>query len=257
MFKRIIEIFHGKRPLIRVMLRRYGVLKVIFVVTLIATLASALITMVIMLFTDGAISQTGLIISIIIPALLAPLFEYRVLSILLQLDLAEEKLKITSTIDDLTQAYNRRHFFEAASQQLARAQRYGGTFSVAIMDIDHFKDINDTHGHLAGDQVLRDVSSICHKNIRLPDTFARYGGDEFIFLFPETGKEKAKEGLERIHASISRNITYYENLDIKTKISVGLSEFSSKTILIDDVLIEADQALYRAKREGGNKILWA
>lgn len=255
MFKMVVKIFQGKWPPLRAMLRRYGALKVTIGITILAVIISALVTMGIMWLTDGVISATGLFISIIIPAVIAPLVNYRAFNALLQLDLAEEKLKITSTIDELTQAYNRRHFFDVASQELARAQRYGGTFSIAILDIDHFKSINDMYGHLAGDQVLREISNICNKNIRLPDIFARYGGDEFTFLFPETGKEKAREGLERIHASISKSSPRYENLEIKTQVSIGLAEFSSETLLIDHVLKEADQALYRAKREGGNKIL--
>ena len=181
-----------------------------------------------MLLTDSNISRTGLVISIIVPVILVPLFEYRALKTLLQLDLAEEKLKITSTIDDLTQAYNRRHFFEVAGQELARAQRYGEIFSVGIMDIDHFKSINDKYGHLAGDQILREISSICDKNIRLPDIFARYGGDEFIFLFPQTSKEKARDGLERVRTSISKHLSIYENSEIKTNVSIGIAEFSRK-----------------------------
>jgi len=255
MLKRFIEIFQGTRPPIRMLLRRYGTLKVISAITIIASITSALITTGIMLLTDGIISGTGLFISIIIPALLAPLFEYRALSILLQLDLAEEKLKITSTTDELTGAYNRRYFFVTANQELARAERYGGMFSIAILDIDHFKGINDTFGHLAGDQVLREISDTCGKNIRLPDIFARYGGDEFIFLFPETDKEKARECLKRIHASISKSPVRYEKLEIKIYVSIGLAEFSRETQLIDYWLKEADMALYRAKHEGRNRII--
>lgn len=247
--------FRGNKPPIRMLLRRYGVVKVVIGITSLATLASALIATGIMLLMEGGISLTGLFLSIIIPATLAPLFEYRALTTLLQLDIAEEKLKITSTIDDLTQAYNRRHFFEVAGQELARAKRYGGIFSVAIMDIDNFKSINDKYGHLAGDQILREVSGICDKNIRLPDIFARYGGDEFIFLFPQTNKEKAREGLERVRASISKHLSHYENFEIKTNVSIGIAEFSSKASLIDDVLKEADKSLYQAKHNGGDKIL--
>jgi len=237
------------------LLRRYGTLKVISAITIIAIITSALITTGIMLLTDGIIWGTGLFISIIIPALLAPLFEYRALSILLQLDLAEEKLKISSTTDELTGAYNRRYFFASASQELARAQRYDGIFSIAILDIDNFKSINDTFGHLAGDHVLREISSICGKNIRLPDIFARYGGDEFIFLFPETEKENARTCLQRIQAGISNSPIRYEKLEIKIHASIGLAEFSRETQLIDYSLREADMALYRAKHEGGNRIM--
>lgn len=89
----------------------------------------------------------------------------------------------------------------------------------------------------------------------MPDIFARYGGDEFIFLFPETGKEKARECLERIIKSISTKTISYENIPIQFHISVGLAEYSDKVLLVDHVLKEADLALYRAKHEGGNKII--
>ena len=255
MLKRFVKIFQEKRLPIRVMLRRYGVLKVAIGITIIVVIISALITMGIMLLTDGFISATGLIISIIIPALIVPLFNYRTFKVLLQLDLAEEELKITSTIDELTRAYNRRHFFEVASQELARAQRYGGTFSIAILDFDNFKNINDNYGHQVGDQVLVELSRICGINIRLPDIFARYGGDEFVFLFPEAGKEKARECLKRILVSISKSPIQNENLQAKIRVSIGLAEFSRETPLIDHILKEADLALYRAKHEGGNKIV--
>lgn len=243
-----------KWPSIRLVLRRYGVWRVVTTLTTVVVTLSGVTTAFIMWLRYGEVSLTGMLLSVGIPAVLVPLFEYRALSTLLHLDIAEEKLKITSTIDDLTQAYNRRHFFDIAGQELARAQRYGGIFSVAIMDIDHFKNVNDQYGHLAGDQVLREVSSICDKNIRLPDIFARYGGDEFIFLFPQTSKEKAREGLERVRASISQHLSLYENSEIKIHVSIGIAEFSNKTRLIDNVLKEADKALYQAKHDGGDKI---
>lgn len=255
MLKVLVEIFQGKWPPIRAALRRYGAFKVILAVTAISIILSALITIGIMILTDGSISKMGLLISIIVPTILVPLFEYRLLSALLQLDLAEEKLKITSTTDELTRTYNRRHFFDIASQELARAQRYGGTFSIAILDFDNFKNINDNYGHQVGDQVLVELSKLCNINIRLPDIFARYGGDEFVFLFPEADKEKARECLKRILASISKSPIQHENSQIIIRVSIGLAEFSRETLLIDYVLKEADLALYRAKHEGGNKIV--
>lgn len=255
MFKALIEIFQGKWPPIRMALRRFGTFKVTLVVTIISIIFSVLISIGIMFLTDGSISIMGLFISIIVPAILVPSFEYRVLSVLSQLDFAEEKLKIISTIDELTGAYNRRYFFEAASQELARAQRYNGIFSIAILDIDNFKYINDNYGHLAGDHTLVEIRKICNENIRMPDIFARYGGDEFIFLFPETGKEKARECLERIIKSISAKTISYENISIQIRISIGLAEYSHRVLLVDHMLKEADLALYRVKHEGGNKVI--
>jgi len=255
MFRALTEIFQGKWLPIRLALRRYGVFKVTFAVTFLSIILSALITVGIMLLTDGSISGIGLLISIIVPAILAPSFEYRLLSVLLKLDLAEEKLKITATTDELTRAYNRGYFFELANQELARAKRYGGTFSIALLDLDDFKGVNDNYGHQVGDQTLMELSRICNINIRQPDIFARYGGDEFVFLFPESNKEKARECLKRILASISKDPVLYANSQIHIRVSMGLAEFSSAASQIDDILKEADMALYHAKHEGGNKIV--
>ncbi len=255
MFRALIEIFQGKWPPIRVALRRHGVLKVTIGVTLLSVVLSALITISIMLLTDGRISKMGLLISIFIPAILAPSFEYRLLSVLLQLDLAEEKLRIMATKDELTHSYNRRHFFELANQELARTLRYGGTFSIAILDFDNFKSVNDHYGHQAGDQALLELCQICNTNIRMPDIFARYGGDEFVFLFPQSDKEKARECLKRILASISDKPLLHEDSQIHIHVSIGLAEFSRDSHLIDHILRQADLALYRAKHEGGNKIV--
>ncbi len=138
---------------------------------------------------------------------------------------------------------------------MARAQRYGGTFSIAILDFDNFKNINDNYGHQAGDQALVELSRICNLNIRKPDIYARYGGDEFVFLFPESNKEKAGECLKRIQTKISGSSLHYENLQINLHVSIGLAELSRNAPTIDHVLKEADVALYRAKHQGGNKII--
>jgi diguanylate cyclase (GGDEF)-like protein len=157
-------------------------------------------------------------------------------------------------MDELTKTYNRRYFFEIASQELARTQRYGGTFSIAILDFDNFKNINDNYGHQTGDWALMELSRICSKNIRQPDLFARYGGDEFVFLFPESNKEKANECLKRIFTDISNFSLEFEQSHIEFRVSMGLAEFSRETPFIDHILKEADIALYRAKHDGGNKI---
>jgi diguanylate cyclase (GGDEF)-like protein len=173
---------------------------------------------------------------------------------LFQLDIAEEKLKITTTMDDLTKTYNRRYFFEIAEQELARVQRYGGTFSIAILDFDNFKNINDNYGHQAGDRALMELSRICSSNIRLPDLFARYGGDEFVFLFPESNKEKANQCLKRIFTDISNFSLDFEETQVKIRVSIGIAELSHEEPFIDHILKNADIALYRAKHDGGNKI---
>src|SRR5581483_11236173 len=238
---------------IRPLLRRFGVVKTTIAVTLIAIVFSVIITAAIDFVIDGYISQTAIILSIAAPAIIAPLFEYRSLSLLDQLDKTEQQLRILSVTDDLTGAYNRRHFFELANNEIARIQRYGGTCSIAILDFDNFKMVNDTYGHIAGDQALVQVSKACMENIRGNDVFARYGGDEFVFLFPQTSDAQAKECLDRVMKKIAE-ITIHAEVDIHPKVSIGLYTFSPKINTLDSLLQNADIALYKAKQSGGNRV---
>jgi len=237
-------------------LKRFGVLKVTIAISFAAIFFSNLIVA----FFD-AVSLMGKIrfpphlISTVTPAIVAPILIYIILRLVVQVNVAEEKLLALSTTDELTGMSNRRCFIDIAEHEQAKAQRYGESFSVALLDVDDFKNINDTYGHLIGDKALIQVAKICKENIRLPDICARYGGDEFIFLFPSTGKEKARMCLERISGEISNNPIQHDGSIINILVSIGLSEFSNKSLILNDVLREADMALYQAKRTGKNKVV--
>lgn len=237
------------------LLRRYGVLRVTIAVTLFVVVISVGVTSIILYFVDGAVSLTGILISALIPALLAPISSYNNFKLVHRLDLAEEQLRWISHTDDLTKTYNRRFFMERAAQEFGRAKRYGHTFSIAIMDFDNFKDINDGHSHLAGDAALKQVARICLENLRQMDVFARYGGDEFIFLFPETNAIQADECLERILHSISHLEFHFGGKPIVVRVSVGVASFHESMSDFDEVLREADFALYSAKRRGGMQVV--
>lgn len=237
-------------------LKQFGILKVTAAISLATILISNLITTIFNIVSVmGKIKFNPFLIPTVIPAIVTPILIYTMLRLVVKVNLAEEKLLALSITDELTGAYNRRHFIDIAGHELAKAQRYGETFSIAILDIDDFKNINDTYGHLMGDQAIVQVAKICQENIRLPDIFARYGGDEFVFLFPATGKEKAYICLGRILENISSNPIKYDSCEIKIQACVGLAEYSNKEFLIDDVLREADMALYQAKRTGKNKVV--
>ena len=235
------------------LLRSYGTIKLTIGVSLVTILLSAILTTVIAFTFDQQISWTIIALSVIAPAIVVPVFAYRTLLLLNQLDTTEQKLRILSVTDDLTGAHNRRYFFDLANIEIARIERYGGMLCLAIMDFDNFKTINDHYGHMAGDQALFLVSRICQENIRETDTFARYGGDEFVFLFPQTDEAQARDCLERLQVQISEAVISNE-APVHPHVSIGLFCYSARTRTLDDLLHKADVALYRAKHAGGNRV---
>jgi diguanylate cyclase (GGDEF)-like protein len=251
-----VETPKTKHTLIRNLLRRYGVLKVTMGVTLIVTLCSLILTTVLDFVIELGVSIYATVLAIAIPIILVPIFEYRSFRLLDELDKAEQRLRILATTDDLTSAYNRRYFIELANAEIARVERYGGRLSLAILDLDNLKAVNDQYGHLVGDQALILVSKICRTNIRKTDIFARYGGDEFVMLFPETDEGQARECLQRIIYHLAEVEISYE-APVHPRISVGLFAFNTttNTTTLDDLLNKADVALYRAKQTGGNKVI--
>ncbi len=176
---------------------------------------------------------------------------------MVKVNLAEEKLLALSITDELTQAYNRRHFMAMAQHEHAKAKRYHTFFSIALLDIDDFKKINDTYEHLLGDRVLAHLATICAKNIRQPDIVARYGGDEFVFLFSSTRKEQARPSLERMVAEIASTPIQHGPITLPVQVSIGIADNANPTLLVDDILRAPDTALYVAKHAGKNTIALA
>jgi diguanylate cyclase (GGDEF)-like protein len=124
-----------------------------------------------------------------------------------------------------------------------------------LIDIDHFKQVNDTFGHAAGDQALITFTKICQRHIREIDVFARFGGDEFVLLLPETNQEQAYEVLERIRLAVTAQPIELDGKPVMLTISSGISSLSVNQESLDAVLSQADQALYRAKEVGRNKVI--
>lgn len=167
---------------------------------------------------------------------------------------AEQLLLTLATTDPLTGLYNRRHFFELAEQEVARSIRYGHSLTCIMFDIDDFKDINDTAGHLFGDKVLQGMVRRCRENIREVDIFARYGGDEFIALLPETDLAHGKELAERLCTNFHQQPLKIDGREVAVTISLGVASMSGDQHLMLDILLNnADDALYEAKRRGRNQ----
>ncbi len=157
--------------------------------------------------------------------------------------------------DGLTNLYNNKHFHDCIVEEFNRAVRYKLSLSCAILDLDHFKQVNDTYGHLAGDDVLKMVAQLLLKSIRDVDFAARYGGEEFALLFPHTDLQKAHIVCERIRARISAEIFSWDGIEIKITASLGISGIPDDNPRTPQELIKAaDRWLYTAKAEGRNMV---
>jgi diguanylate cyclase (GGDEF)-like protein len=165
---------------------------------------------------------------------------------------ASEMLRLKASMDSLTGLHNRAEILRVLERELNRMHRHGYTMSVLMIDVDHFKKINDQHGHPAGDEVLRHIGGVLQRTMRSYDDIGRYGGEEFIAVLPETNLNQAISAAERIRACIEQADIRYNKLQFKMTISVGaVSSFGTEDT--PHGLIErADMALYAAKQSGRN-----
>lgn len=157
--------------------------------------------------------------------------------------------------DELTSLLNRRAFLNIVEREFRRAARYETSLSLILVDIDHFKEINDCYGHLIGDQVIREISQIVKKSVRDVDTVARYGGDELVVVLPKTNHQEALIAAQRIRKRIHAALFHYGDRSIRITISMGIAHCpASKIKTPEDLFRLADQALYAAKKKGRNRI---
>jgi diguanylate cyclase (GGDEF)-like protein len=160
-----------------------------------------------------------------------------------------------STTDPLTTTYNRRFINEFLMKEIERSKRTKKQFSVVICDIDNFKQINDSYGHLSGDVVLKSFTQVLTRTLRNLDVVGRYGGDEFVIILPETSNEIARHVIDRLRLKIEElEISIPKNSKVKVTASFGISTFPDDGISSDDLLVVTDERLYKAKSYGKNKI---
>ncbi len=182
------------------------------------------------------------------------MFSYLSFFYLSMVTTANRKLRRMATTDSLTGLFNRRHMTYLAEKELARFQRNGHPVAFLVLDIDHFKVINDEHGHEAGDRVLEDVAGIIKDQLRTQDLIARWGGEEFLAVLPDTELRSAQASAERVRqALMSREWQAPSGERIDITISAGVSEFRSDDDL-NSAINRADRALYRSKEGGRNRV---
>ena len=165
-----------------------------------------------------------------------------------------EKLQKLAVTDGLTKLYNSRSFYSQLETEVDRFNRYKHPLALLLLDLDHFKDYNDTYGHLEGDKILVRFSQIIKSCLRANDTAYRYGGEEFTVILPETGAEEARTVAQRIRAALeSERFSPINGQEVKITISIGVTEYQAKEEL-STFIQRADRAMYRSKQKGRNMV---
>jgi diguanylate cyclase (GGDEF)-like protein/PAS domain S-box-containing protein len=171
------------------------------------------------------------------------------------LKLLQKELEYLATTDSLTGAYNRRHFLELTETEIIRARRYQFPLSISMIDIDHFKRINDRYGHPVGDLVLKELVKILKSQLRPNDVLGRLGGEEFAITMVECDLQKAFAVIERLRQSIEQHRIMADNgKEVYFRISAGVAQLTDETEGWEPAMNRADQALYRAKKGGRNRV---
>jgi len=167
---------------------------------------------------------------------------------------ALESLSESNNRDGLTEIFNRRYLEQRLSTEFDRVKRYGGEFSFIMFDLDYFKKVNDTYGHLGGDEVLCSVAKQVSKLLRTSDIVGRYGGEEFGIILPATELEGARVFAERLRQSIAETPVAYKDTSIAVSVSMGLMQYTSATPTYESMINGADMALYASKKGGRNRV---
>jgi diguanylate cyclase (GGDEF)-like protein len=165
----------------------------------------------------------------------------------------ERRLLLQSMTDPLTGLLNRRSFMDLSGKEETRARRHGNPFSVLMLDIDHFKKINDTYGHPVGDLAIKALADVCSKALRPHDILARYGGEEFVLTLPHTPADGARIVAERIREAVEKVEVPSEQGTVRFTVSVGVSTYASGEAF-DHIVERADKALYVSKQGGRNRV---
>jgi len=173
-----------------------------------------------------------------------------------ELQSKQRDLERLTRLDGLTGLYNRNTFVELTERELVRAQRQGSATAILLLDLDHFKRVNDTWGHPAGDAVLKNVAAVVTKSIRSTDLVGRLGGEEFIILLPGTNLIAARKLAEKVRARLEASPTLFERTTIQTTASIGLAgTTAAEKRDFDSLYLDADKALYMAKQRGRNQVV--
>lgn len=184
--------------------------------------------------------------------LLTPAIGSFILRLVFELDHARQQLTVLATHDDLTGIHNRRHFMTVVQREWDRARRYHTPAAMLLIDADHFKRVNDSHGHLCGDELLRCIAKAVGESLRQADVLARFGGEELIVFLPHTDPLGALDVAERVRERVQAVAVAWRDVTVSTTVSIGVAPMRAELPSLDWMIHEADTALYAAKAAGRN-----
>ncbi len=241
----------------RDIIAKLGRVNVTVILTLLSVAASVVLATLALSITGNPVLPISIKISIFVPLVIAPAVTWPIIGLLLQIDRLEKKIRADSHFDELTGLMSRRYFFDNAEQYFGISLRYDKIFSILLLDLDHFKRVNDTYGHIAGDVALRSIGARFAEFKRESDIVGRFGGEEFIFLLPETESAQAVSFAEKLRKMTEKTLIEYQGVFIHLTLSVGIATFSpaSHPESLIQLINEADKALYAAKKSGRNRVI--
>jgi diguanylate cyclase (GGDEF)-like protein len=222
--------------------------------TLLCIVLSVGILFLMSLLSTSVVFERGIIPAIAIPLIIGPVVSYIIYMQSYQLTQAKTKLEDLSRTDPLTGLYNKRFFTELVGMELAVASRYEFSSSVLLIDLDHFKSVNDNFGHLAGDEVIRIISNVIRRNVRRTDVVGRLGGEEFIVFLPHTNLEGALVAADRVRRIISESEITYKDDQIAVTASIGAASTGVEITDVEQLLQAANVAMCTAKSNGHSKL---
>jgi len=185
-------------------------------------------------------------------ALLAPWANVFVLRLLAELAAAHEDLEVRATQDELTGVHNRRHFMDLAEREIARCRRYQTPAALLLIDADHFKRVNDAHGHRCGDALLCEIARATLASLRQPDLLARFGGEELVVFLPHADPLGALDVADRIRERVGELCLGWQGAEVRTTVSIGVASLEPVAGTLDAMVHDADVALFAAKEAGRN-----
>ena len=238
----------------RSMIISIGQIGSIVFITIASILLSLIVTSTLSLFINSDISTFTIFTTIITPAIVTPMVSWYIIDLIIKLHHLEKEQRRLAAFDYLTETLTRRLFIENSKNLLKQCKRSDTELTIAIIDIDNFKSINDTYGHAAGDEVLKSFSKVMHNILRTNDMIGRIGGEEFAVSMFGVNADIALIALERLRTATESDKVHYMGQTINYTISIGVSEYDKNlSSEIDSILKYADNALYKAKISGKNR----